>query len=255
MDYYLLIKATFRIYLKALKDSLLSFKKCWRYLIFHLLIVVVSYLMLFVASLFPGMAGGFIMGLFLAFAVSCYLASLISAFNSEQKSFKTLLQEGAVIFSPVINVFFCFFLINLLLSSFKQFQGLILFANLIIAIVLNPIPEIILLRPASITDMFSDSFEFIRDNILEWFLPIFVLLLSISFINVDMAKRILFSFSTDNPLRLIEFLVMNLSLLILKPFSLLILVITYYILLFRLYLFHSLSNSSRRKRIYSERNH
>lgn len=253
-DFLLLIKATFRIYKKALVDSIFSFKNYWKYLLFHLLILLACYAITFVASFFPGMAGGFIVGIFLSFAVSCYLASVSSAFNNDRKDFKTLVQDGGAIFSPVINVFFCFFILNLFLRGMSQLEGLMLFINLAIAVLLNPITEIIQLRPASFLEMFRDSFEFVRENIIEWFLPQVVLMLILFLFDPFIAKSLLLAISTDNPLRLLEYLVLNLSFFILHPISIVILAVTFLLLIFRLHLFKSLSYSTRRKRIYTERN-
>ncbi len=256
MDLSLLLKSTFSIYLKCFKNSLLSIKNYWKYLIFHLIIFISTWVVSIISSFFPGLLGGFILGMFLALAASCYLATIKAAFNKEQSSFEELFHSGLSLFNPIISVFFCFFIIQMLTGSITN-EGLNLLISLLITVVLNPIPEVAVLKPSMLSQMFTDCYEFISENILEWFLPLGILFAVVFVFNPSLSKGLMYITMTTNPIDLIQLFILRSnisSLLYLAPALLISTVLFYFLFLFRLNLFSELFYTTRRKRLYSFKN-
>ena len=255
-DINLILKSTFNLYLKSAKASILSIKNHWKYLLFHFLLFVVTWLVSIIASFFPGLLGGFILGLFLALAASCYIATIKAAFNRENNSFEELFSSGMELFNPVISVFFCFFLIQLLTGSITN-EALNLLISLLITVVLNPIPEIISLRPSMLNQMFTDCFEFISENILEWFLPLVTLFIVVFVFSPSLSKGIMYITMTTNPIDMIQLFIFksNISnILYIAPLLIVSTVLFYFVFLFRLNLFSELFYTTRRKRTYNYKN-
>ena len=256
MDLSLILKSTFSIYVKCFKNSLLSVKSHWRYLLFHLVIFIATWVVSAISSFFPGLLGGFILGMFLALAASCYLATIKAAFNKENNSFEELFHSGLALFNPIISVFFCFFIIQILTGSISN-EGINLLIGLLISVVLNPIPEVAILRPSMLSQMFRDCFEFISDNILEWFLPLGIIFIVVYVFNPSLSKGLLYITMTTNPIDLIQLFILksNISNIIyLAPVLLISTVLFYFVFLFRINLFSELFYTTRRKRVYNHKN-
>lgn len=253
MEALLLIKATLRIYFKSIKKTFEQSLHCWKYLLFHLLITLACLIASIFSRLIPGIVGGFILGIFLALAASCYLASIFATYSRERKSFKDLFFSGLSIFNPLLSVLFSLFIVHLLSNNAPS--GLQLFIGLAVAIVFNPMPELVQLRPSGIMEMLSESLEFIRDNLVEWNLPYFLLIGVIYLLEPITARSLFYFFATINPVDLIQLFLLNLSSVsFFSPLTLISLVIFYLLFVFRLNLFYALSSTTHRKRIYSERN-
>ncbi len=256
----ILCKAMLEIYRRVLLEAFTRCLKHSRYLIFHFGYFVVVAFCSGIAASVGGLAGGFILGLFLAVILGSYFLTISLAVQDETASLKELAQRSFELFAPVINVLFALFIVKILgqfVFAAPQTQWLAKVVNLLITILLNPIPEMVYQRPSGVMEMATDSFEFVKENFVEWFLPLFVLLLPIFLLLPFSLTDTLIFFTTTNAFDLLEILFLNFA----QPslffsfalYYLLFIFFTYFFFVFRGLLFNELSSSSRRKRIYQAR--
>lgn len=256
-DFQKLVRATLEIYKTALIDSAKAFVSSAKYLLFHLLLIVLIALTIPLAGLFGSLAGGFLLGFVLAYVVACYLVTVRNSLERASLSLKEMFEEGLALFSPVIGVLFAFFIIGYLgrfVFSNPNSQWMLACLNLLLAVFLNPIPEILMVRPNFVLSMASESYEFILENFVEWFLPFLLILLPLFIISPSLSIGVGIKIFTNNPLYALEYFIylasgfafISSAVLYLTP----VLLIVYFIAIFRLALYRSLSGSTRRKRMY-----
>lgn len=257
-DTSLLLRSTLKLYQRAAKTTVKSVRSQWWLPLAHLVAAAVVGLVIgIVASLF-GIVGSFAAGLALAFVVAAYLASLRAAVGRE--SLSDIWHTSQALFFPVIHVLFMFFILDLLLgfvAGGASGYWIRVCVGLLIAIFGNVLPELIYIRGSSGSDLFTDGFEFIVENWVEWFLPALPFLGLFFLYFSSNALLLLFTIFKVHPLEMIEILILQVGSLLLLPQLWLYLVIGgyifYFIALFRAALFEELLYSSRRKRIYAER--
>jgi hypothetical protein len=122
--------------------------------------------------------------------------------------------------------------------------------TLILLIILNPIPEIIYLGRSDGLAMLQESVDFLRENWLEWFLPLVLLtILSLEFplpfVSPFQTGQLGFPFM--NAISLLSGSIENIF------WSVLGVLLLFALMVFRGLLFRSLFGSSRRQRIYRSR--
>lgn len=175
MDWGALLSATIQMYRQATVDTWTRIQRNWwvgllPFLYGFILILVAS----FVGSL--GMVGGFIFGLISAMCTSSYLYFLAGMVNGQRVVLSELGESWRPYLSPVITVLFFLFLVQLTLSlvlpPVESSQDVAFFVTLILLVILNPIPEIIYLGRSDGFGMLQESFDFLRENWMEWFLPL-----------------------------------------------------------------------------------
>jgi len=204
------------------------------------------------------------MGMLFAVILGSYFFTVSAAVQQEKVELREVWERGLEFFYPVLSVLFAFFLINIASSMVfpgEQATWLRMIISLLITVLLNPIPEVIYIHPGSLGEMFGRSFEFIRENFIEWFLPAGILLLPFSIINFDLMLTLLLELSTKNPFLLLESVIQLFSVFVISPGSLfstaplllIFMALMYFIFVFRGCLYQKLATSTRRKRIYSER--
>ncbi len=183
MDWGALVAATLRLYQQAGKETWQKVQRSWWVGLLPLLYAPLFLLTAgFVAPL--GMIGGFILGLVLALCTSSYLYFLAGVVNGNRVRPQDLLESWRPYFFSVITILFFLTIVQyalaLLLTPTAGAQALIALINLILLIILNPIPEIIYQGRSEGLNMLQESIEFLRDSGVEWFLP-FVALAVFSF--------------------------------------------------------------------------
>ena len=239
-----LVFATLDIYKKAFVKSFILTLQSWKLVFFHLILLLVV-----------GIAGGLIhsndivsgliRGFITSYMISVYFASIQCAVQNEKASFKDYCNYGFQILSHVISVFFALMIVDLILKTMRMD-----FLNYVVAILFsvlcNPLPEIIYLREGSVGEMIYTSYEFVKENFIEWFLPIILIVLMFFGFN---SKAFLSVFS-KNPVEVIESFLLLLSVFSLRLFEmwlylLPVLYLLMFVMLFRGNLFLALEKGRR----------
>ncbi len=261
-DISLLLLATLRIYRDCVQDAVRGVWRNWRMLLVHLSYFVLISIIAPLSMLFGGLAGGFILGMFFAVLLGHYLLTVSAAVEGDVLSFSETKSRAFEYFSPTLSVLFALFLIKLLSSSLfgsAEQYWLQLCVSLFVAVLFNPLSEVIYLRPSTMGEMFATSLEFIRENFVEWFLPILLLLLPLALLlSQGSAFAIFLGYFTSDPLHIISGFFLSFAgvsaLLVSLPVLVVIVPLLYLLMTFRGQLYLRLSQSTRRKRIYMERN-
>src|SRR5690349_16947663 len=174
------VTATLRLYADAFRATLRSFSRGWMsavaVTIFAMLMVVSSQI---AGSL--GILGGFLLGAVNALLIGATL-SLIeqSVMGSRVLSFQDIWDSFGHYFWDVIGVGFVLWLPLLLLEKGMAANpnGALISAAvlLLLFILLNPAPEVIYqVRHDSPLDVLRESYEFVLENWVEWFLPLAII--------------------------------------------------------------------------------
>lgn len=255
MDWGALVTATLRLYREAAQETWQKVQRGWWV---GLLPLLYTALFFFAASLVAplGIIGGFILGLVLAFCTSSYLYFLAGVVSGNRVQPQELLESWRPYFGSVITILFFLFIVRQLLSlalpPVPSGQALAVLINLVLLIILNPIPEIIYQGRSEGLSMLQESVEFLRESGIEWFLP-FVALAAFSFFFFPLPIFIM-------PLQIgqLSFPALGLgSAFWASPASLLWAVISAFLLfvlmVFRGLLFRALARGTRRQRVFRSR--
>ncbi len=260
-DFSLLIQATLKIYQESLLDAFRGVSRNWRMILVHLLYLVLIGLLIPLSMMFGSLAGSFILGLFFAVLLGHYLMTVSGAVEGDVLYFEEAKSRAFELFSPTLSALFALFIIQILSSSLfgtPEKYWLRTCVGLFVTVLFNPIPEVIYHRPSTMTEMFATSFEFIRENFVEWFFPVVVFLLPIFlFMPSDMAVSLMLGYFTSDPLHIISSVFLSfggvLNVLLSLPLLLVMVTLLYFLMVFRGQLYTRLSGSTRRKRVYQQR--
>jgi hypothetical protein len=255
MDWGALVAETLRLYQRAGKETWQKINRAWWVGLLPLLYgLVFSLIAPFVAAF--GLIGGLILGLVLALCVSSYLYFIANVVNGSRVSPQELAESWRPFFGSVITILFFLsivqYVLAVLLQSSPGAYVLRSLINLVLLIILNPVPEIIYQGRAQGFDMLQESVEFLRDSGVEWFLP-FVALAVLSMFLFPLPiltmplqiGRFTFpllsggGFFSSSPLGLI--------------WTILSAVLLFVLMIFRGLLFRALSGSTRRQRVFRSR--
>jgi len=257
VDLRKLVFATFRIYKDSLLEAWKGLFSSWKYLLYHIALLLICALAIPLVSLIGGgFVGGFMLGFLLAYLVACYLSTVEAGLRQDKLTFKEMFSEGGQLFSPVISFLFTFFVLSFLFRPLVTASNLWMLKvlNLLICVFFNPAPEVISTRPGLAMGMFKECYEFIVENFVEWFFPTLLVLLPMLIYSPSLFLNIRILLLTNNPLAVIQSFIIGASNfgviltggLLIIPFG----IGAYFIFLFRLSLFRKLSTSTRRKRVY-----
>ena len=262
------IGATLQLYHRAIQATIQSFLRSWIMIVvlvlFALLMVIVNAL---ASSL--GMIGGFLLGAANAFVIGATLSLLEQAvLGSRQLHWSDIPQSAGQYFWDVISVGFMVWFPLLILQMALQanpYQSVLTMAVFFLVFtLLNPVPEVIYqVRNGSATEVLRESYDFVLENWIEWFLPLAIALAPFGF-------SFFFGLSSQSgrmggldfwqllslPFTLLttwlQYLglsgsVTSIIILFLTP------IFAVFILLFRGHLFAALHGSSRRQRLFQSR--
>ena len=249
MDWGGLLSATIQMYRQAVLETWRKLQRNWWVGLLPFLYGVILFLVSIFA--FPlGLVGGFILGFISAMCTSSYLYFIAGIVNGQRMLPSELGESWRPYLSPVITVLFFFFFVQLVLSSINTPHGTVVLVTLILLVILNPIPEIVYLGRSDGFGMLQESFDFLRENWPEWFLPL-ILLTLLSFVfpvplfSPLQVGQLGFSFMSISSL--FSGSIENLLWVALGAFLLLLLMV------FRGFLFRALFGSSRRQRLFRSR--
>ena len=257
-DMQAILASTLKIYRESLSEAARGFVRNWWAAFLPIVYVfILMGLMTFTSAILPSIVVGFINGLLIALCLANYFAFVSAGVEKETLLRREIKHETFQLFRPSISVMFFLFIIGLLVSmifSSNELFWIRAAINLFLVIGLNAIPEIIYLSRNYATAIVIESFEFIQENFIEWFVPI--LLVGLPLI-IAAPKVFLTSLATANPIMIAGFFFNLLGSFMqfgLKSHSVMIavvsLLLTFYFMIFRGILYKKLSCSTRRKRIY-----
>jgi hypothetical protein len=256
MNWGALVTTTLRLYQQAAKETWEKGSRAWPVALLPFLYGPVFYLTaVFVAPL--GLIGGFILGLVLALCVSSYLYFIAGVVNGSRMSLADLPESWRPYLGSVITILFFLSIVQYALELLvppgaaggSELRSII---NLVLLILLNPIPEIIYQGRSEGLAMLQESFEFLRDSGVEWFLPLIALaLFATFFFPVPILMMPLqigrLTFPTLGGGGLLSGSLVGLLWAVLSAFVL------FALMVFRGLLFRALANSTRRQRVFRSR--
>lgn len=172
-----ILRATLRLYQGALRATGHSFVRSW---VIAVAVVIFAGLMVLATSVAAplGLVGGFILGAVNALLIGATLSLIEQAVMGRRRlSFGDIWGSVGRYFWDVIGLGFVLWVPIMLLE-----QGMAANPNgpffasaifLLLFILLNPAPEVIYqVRHDSPLDVIRESYEFIMENWIEWFLPL-----------------------------------------------------------------------------------
>lgn len=181
MDWSALVTSTLRLYQQAAKETWEKGLRSWWVGLLPLLYgPVFAFTAGFAMQL--GFLGGFIAGFLLAMCVSSYLYFIAGVVNGRRVHLQELGESWRPYLSSVINILFILFILRYILALLTppgDETALLLSSliELILLILLNPIPEIIYQGRSEGFAMVQESVDFLRGSGVEWFLPLVALAL------------------------------------------------------------------------------
>ncbi len=181
-----ILRATLRLYQAALHATAQSFARCW---IISVAVVIFAGLMVAATSVAAplGILGGFILGAVNALLIGTTLSLIQQAVRSSRRlALRDIWESVGQYFWDVIGVGFVLWVPIMLLERgmANNPNGPFLAAAifLLLFILLNPAPEVIYqLRRDSPLNVIRESYEFVIENWIEWFLPLVVILAPLGF--------------------------------------------------------------------------
>ncbi len=263
-----LFQATLLLYRDALIKAARSFVRCW---MIAVAVVIFMVLLVFAGASIArlGILGGLLMGAANALLVGATLSLIEDAvIGARPIRFQDIWQSFGSYFWDVIGVLFILWVPMMLLergmAANPRGPVITSLIFLLLFIILNPAPEVIYqVRHGSSLDIIRESYEFVVENWIEWFLPLVVLSfpLLLAFINSPSGHIAWAGGLSFAQLVFFPWMVLNSWLASLGvPADLrwiLVLVVTpafaVFLLLFRGHLFAALHGTSRRQRMFQSR--
>jgi|GEM_PF-141552 len=261
-------QATVRLYHQSLLATLHSFRQSW--ILIPVLLVFALGLVLITSIIAPlGMIGGFILGAVNALFIGATLSLTEQAIRGARRlQWQDIPQSMGQYFWEVISVGFMVWFPLLFLEMGLQtnpYQPLIASAVFFLMFVLlNPVPEVIYQgRKGSALEVVQESYEFVLENWIEWFLPVAIAIapfgLSFFFEISSQAGRrggLDFWYLITLPFTVLSQWLSFLGIPSDTSFIIVLLITpiaTVFMLLFRGHLFAALHRSSRRQRLFQSR--
>ncbi len=252
-----LVKATAKLYRDALVKAGQMLRLNW----WGTLLPLLYYGVIFLGStlfLPLGVVGRFLLGLLVAFLIAHYLALVSASVAGERTSLSQLWLRARDLFSPTIGVLFTLYILSLVaeMAFRNESQRWLLVAlNFVIVFLFNPLPEVIYQSRQNALAVFTESFQFVKENTIEWFLPIIIMILPLILAN---PKQFFLQFATSGPLEFPQLIFgqgialagNSLSAVLIIPA---LLAASFYLMIFRGLLYARLSTSSRRKRVFESK--
>lgn len=251
-----LISGTLTMYAKSARSATDGLRRNWvivpgilaLYLLFNFLSVSLSAL---------GMLGGFLIQLFALAGISLYYNWLGQTVTRQKVRVENLKEFDIALFFGVVSVSFVLWIASLLVQSVSagaQIPGLPLLFSLCVIFACNAIPEVLYLHRAESVHALHESFRFVRDNAIEWYLPF--VLISLPFLSLGF-EVFVFQFASSYPLLPVSMVMEAARMLIPGEFGIVAavcgVVLAHWFMLFRAHLFQELVQGTRRQRAFIAR--
>lgn len=256
-DFSLYLQATTKAYSAAAKDAAHMLFKNWIILVGSL---AAFFAFLLIAPLVAplGIAGGFLLGLFQLVFLTLYYHWIASSVRRTKLRWSDLIEFEPPLFFTILSVAFLIFVVEFILQSLTRglhLEWVVACAQLAIFFAFNALPEVIMIRRIESLSAFASAWEFIRDNLIEWYIPLLVLLSPLLLLSMQ-PELLLLVLGQSEPLLPVLAVVQSyqfLSVGSLSLVSLLGLLVGTWFMLFRGFLFLELESSSRRQRAFQAR--
>ncbi len=176
-----LVRATLQLYHQALRATASSLTRNWIIIVAVMALALLMFLMIGVAMSL-GMLGGFLLGAANAFAVGALLSLLEQAVLSTRRmTWEDLWPAAGQYFWDVISIGFIVWVplqfLEIGMQANPYGPAIVSGTFFLLFLLFNPIPEIIYqARLGSPLDSLKESYEFVLENWIEWFLPLAVIL-------------------------------------------------------------------------------
>ena len=208
-----------------------------------------------------GFAGGFVVFLAIVASASSFLAVIADVVGSGRVRFREIGASFGGYFGRLVSVFFLFWILGLVLSmAVAPNPGLLwlqIAINVGCFVVFNAVPELIYQGRNDGMALLQDAIEFTRDNLVEWFVPVALMLLPFFLIDTQTGFLVMARLDVRNALDLMMGAVAGWLPLSGMPQVLVAVLLAStllaWIMLFRGFLFRSLSGSNRRQRLFALR--
>lgn len=258
-DLRALMLSTLALYGRAFGESAKGFRLNWWACFLPLFyFAIMGILSPLIAGLLGGLVGGLVLGLILAAVIANYLALISACVRKERVLRREIWERTVEVFIPVINVLFALFLLNLLTSMLLKRpdqRWAAMAINGVMVLLFNPLPEVTYQRPGGDSvGVFAEALEFMKENWLEWLCALALILLPVLAVKPEF---LLTMFGGADPLNGVFVWLQGFQLISLGSGGVLSVVsgvaafaASFYAMVFRGVLYHELSRSSRRKRIY-----
>ena len=169
-------KALLSLYHAALKKSFEHLVRNW--LLLPLSVAAYLVYQLALAFLAPlGFGGGLLLGLVSLLLLTLYYGWLRAAANNERLRRGAILTFDYPLFSAILSVAFLLFPLSLIVHALIQSNDMVAFGmclNLAIIILFNPVPEMVYRGEREGLEALAESYRFVLENWLEWFIPLVV---------------------------------------------------------------------------------
>jgi len=261
------VRATIQLYQQALSSTITSFTRSWLLVVAVMLLTLAMFAVTGVAASL-GILGGFLLGAANAFAMGMFLALVEQAVLSTRRMvWDDIWSAAGQYFWDVITIGFMIWvplqILELGMQANPYGPMIISGVFLLLFLLLNPVPEILYQRHyGGSLDTLKESYEFVQENWIEWFLPLAIILapfgLTFFFMISSQGGRIGLDFFQ---LLRLPFSILTSGFLYLgmsnSMASILVLLLTplgvVFMMLFRGHLFAGLHGSSRRQRLFRAR--
>lgn len=236
----------------TMKKSIKSFKTSWPIIFTAIVYMLINILAVNLISILLrgvlSVVAGLIFAILSSSLISNYLYLLNNAITYNRITFQNFKEGFAQYLWKVYGIFFIAWIARYALSIVTDLVGVagITLSNLLsllVLVLLNPLPETIYQKYYSSAESIKYSFDFIKENWLNWFVPNIILFAIIYVITGRLVLNMFttylaFDFSLDI-LSIVRYLVGQ------SLFS--------FTMIYRGHLFNLLSTSTRRKRMYMNR--
>jgi len=259
-DTTLLVRATLALYRDAARDATRALaRNVWIIGLLPLYSLVLALVERLAAPL--GMVGGFLVFLAMAACVSSFLSLLAEAVAHERIRFNELGQTFGRYLWSITGVLFLFWIIALLLSLITQqnpgLAWLAIAINIGLFVLCNPLPELVYQGTRDGVGLVDEAAQFMRDNAVEWLLPVAILLTPLFALGLRVALHEIARFESVNALGLVQGTLLAWLPPLGEAAQVLTLIVASvllaWIMLFRGFLFRSLARSGRRQRVFEAR--
>jgi hypothetical protein len=197
-----------------------------------------------------GMAGGFIAGIIELILLTLYYSWVDAAVKRERLTFKELYQINWGLFFGLISIAFIIYLITLVVQLSQLGPNISVLIYLAIILLWNAAPELVYLEQRESMDALRETFEFIHDNWIEWYIPFILMISPLLFVvGVGSSLQVI---SLTNPLLPSLVIAIEGTLLYGLLGGLIGAVLTHWFTVFRAHLFLELRSGSRRQRMFRE---
>ena len=173
-----MINLMIRYYINTALRSYKYFVKNWRALAPLIIYMLILYLASAVSGRIP-ILGGIIYAVAISACAGSWLYMIEAMINGSAVSFDDFKGSFKPYLARVINVSFYMWLVFMIydlviarvLSTLPYGNIINMLVYLCVWVFLNPLPELIYQTYHSEIQLFGDSFEFIKENFLEWMIP------------------------------------------------------------------------------------